>query len=182
MIGYLRLLCILILTTSLFSQGQVVTPDSKTVQEIQSLLTEKRYSDGIVICAEALKIYSENLYIKYLCAKHYVYAPVKTVTESRQNFGLALTLLSDSAEKLGMNVKNRVVYRDALFHLGIIRQLTGYNKLAIGYYRKVVQYDPRYAAAWYNMAAIYEADGNFIEANRAWLSYLDSITQKTDDF
>ncbi|MBE6633821.1 MAG: DUF1963 domain-containing protein [Ruminococcaceae bacterium] len=65
-------------------------------------------------------------------------------------------------------------FRSVLLFLALCNADMGYSKLAIGYYRELLRYDPTCSTAWSNLGLLYRKEGKHTDALACYANALES--------
>ncbi len=149
--------------------------------KIQRLNSEKNFTAAKQECQTAIEKYPESLAFHYHCGLSVLFAPADRETK-KKDYAVAIARFEKALPSYQLNFKKREQLANLQFYLALSWQLSLNFDMAQYWYQEALKTDDRFSAAWYNLAACYEAQKNIIEANRAWLRYQESLRRTDDDF
>ncbi|MCS6983537.1 MAG: tetratricopeptide repeat protein [Leptospiraceae bacterium] len=155
--------------------------EKETYEAIATYYKKKAWDNAVSSCEKALEQYASSLPFYELCGHVYLHRPGNIDTK-KGDYGKAIRLWQKALEAYQHNLRSRKALSELHFYLGLAYHFSRNYDMAISWYYEALRQNDLFSAAWYNMAACYEAQGNIIEANRAYLRYLRSLRQKEDEF
>lgn len=165
----------------LFAQSFTIKEEKEWIAKIENAVESKNDAAFVTACDTFLVQHKISAVAWFLCGKNLLFIKTKSINESRANARIAYKRLEIAEKEFSKTSKQVYLTLDALQYMGLAAMFLNDNDRAMTAFKTALARDNRLAAAWYNVAVIYERRGNQDEAMRAFDKYLRLKESTTRD-
>ncbi len=165
----------------LFAQSYTIKEEKEWIAKIENTVESKNDTAFVAACDTFLEQHKISAVAWFLCGKNLLFVKTKSVRESRANARIAYKRLEIAQKEFNKTSKQVYLTLDALQYMGLAAMFLNDDDRALTAFKTALARDNRLAAAWYNVAVIYERRGNQDEAMRAFDKYLRLKQNTTKD-